>query len=98
MCGAIGGAIFIKLAPSFKQRSVGDEFKELGKDEAMIVLNGRYIDERAKLINGTIYISTELANSQINNRIFWDKYDNVMCLATKDGLIKVSAGRTTNYI
>ncbi|WP_026835227.1 glycosyl hydrolase family 18 protein [Eubacterium xylanophilum] len=92
VCGAIGGAIFIKLAPSFKQRSVGDEFKELGKDEAMIVLNGRYIDERAKLINGTIYISTELANSQINNRIFWDKYDNVMCLATNDGLIKVSAG------
>lgn len=95
--GAAGAIIFKKFAPSFTQRPMNEQYKELGKDEMLIVLNGRPIEVRGKLVNDVVYIPVDVAADSLNERIYWDSKESVLSLAMSDGLISVNAADSLRY-
>ncbi len=86
---ATGVLIFKKFAPSFTQRPMSEQYK-LGADEALLIINGKPAEEKGKIINGKMYVSVSVATEQMNERIYWDKKENILSLATSGGLISAS--------
>lgn len=84
-----GVLVFKKFAPSFTQRPMSEQYK-LGADEALLIINGKPAEEKAKIINGKMYVPVDLAKERMNERIYWDKKENILSLATSGGLISVS--------
>lgn len=92
LLAAVGIFVFKKFAPSFTQRPMSEQYADLGKDEALIVLNGYPNDEKAKMIGGKMYVPVSFAVENLNQRIYWDSKENILSLATSQGLIVVNGG------
>ncbi len=92
-----GILIFKKFAPSFTQRTMSEQYKELGKDEAMLIVNGFPSEEKGKVLNGSMYVPVKLATDLMNERIYWDAQEGVLSLATVQGLITVNGDGSTSY-
>lgn len=84
-----GALIFKKFAPSFTQRPMSEQYK-LGEDEALLIINGKPAEEKGKIINGKMYVPVSVATERMNERIYWDKKENILSLATSGGLISAS--------
>lgn len=84
-----GAIIFKKFAPSFTQRPMNEQYK-LGKDEALLIINGTVAEEKAKMINGNMYVPVSVATEQMNERIYWDSKEGILSLATSSGLISAN--------
>lgn len=93
LLAAAGIVVFKKFAPSFTQREMSEQYK-LGKDEAMLVINGYPVEEKGKIVNGKMYVPVSVAAEQMNERIYWDEKENILSLATSGGLITVGADST----
>lgn len=93
---AAGVIVFKKFAPSYTQRPMSEQYK-LGEDEALIILNGKPVEERGRLINNNVYIPVSLATASMNERIYWDDRENILSLATPAGLITVDAADSMHY-
>lgn len=91
-----GVIIFKKVAPSFTQRPMNEQYK-LGEEEALVVLNGRPVEERGRLINNVVYIPVSMASTSMNERIYWDDKENILSLATSGGLITIHADDSLRY-
>lgn len=93
---AAGVFIFKKFAPSFTQRPMSEQYK-MGKDEALLIINGRPVEEKGKLIGNVVYVPLSLAADAMNERIYWDDKENILSLAASDSLITVSAEDSLRY-
>lgn len=87
---ATGVFVFKKFAPSFTQKPMSEQYK-LGNDEAILVINGYPVEEKGKILNGRVYVPVSVATEQMNERIYWDEKENILSLATSQGLITASA-------
>lgn len=88
----IGMLAFRKYAPSFKQRSMSEQYQELGKEEALLIVNGVPAQERGKVLNDTMYVPLTMAIETMNERLYWDAKEEILSLATVQGLIMVKGG------
>lgn len=88
---AAGLLIFKKFAPSFTQKPMSEQYK-LGKDEVLLIINGKTAEEKGKIINDKNYVPVSVATERMNERIYWDAKENILSFATSNGLITVGAG------
>lgn len=93
---AAGVFIFKKFAPSFTQKPMSEQYK-MGKDEALLIINGKPLEEKGRLIGDVVYIPLALATDTMNERIYWDDKENILSLATSGGLITVNAEDSLRY-
>ncbi len=91
-----GVIIFKKFAPSYTVRPMNEQYK-LGQDETLVVINGRPIEDRGRIINGNVYVPVALATGMMNERIYMDEKENILSLATSGGLIQVNAADSLRY-
>lgn len=91
-----GVIVYKKFAPSTIQRPMSEQYK-LGAEESLIILNGKPVEEKGRLINGNIYVPVSVATSQMNERIYWDAKEDILSLATVGGLVSVSAADSLRY-
>lgn len=91
-----GVIVYKKFAPSSVQRPMSEQYK-LGPEEALVVLNGRPVEQRGRLINDIVYIPVSLATGSMNERIYWDDKEDILSLATSGGLITVTAADSLRY-
>lgn len=97
IAAAAGFIIYKRFAPSFVQRSMSEQYK-LGQDEALVILNGRPVEQRGRLINDVVYIPVSLASESMNERIYWDSEEDILSLVTSGGLITVNAQDSLRYM
>ncbi len=88
----IGALIFKKFAPSFTQRTMSEQYSELGKDEALMIINGFPTEDKGKVLNDAMYVPISLATNLMNERLYWDAKEKILSLATVQGLIQVQGG------
>ena len=93
---AAGMIVFKKFAPSFTQRPMSEQYK-IGKEEALLIINGKPVEERGKLVSGVVYVPVETAVVYMNERIYWDDKEDILCLATSGGLITVNMADSLRY-
>lgn len=91
-----GVIVYKKFAPSTIQRPMSEQYK-LGAEESLIILNGKPVEERGRLINGNAYIPVSVATSRMNERIYWDTKEDILSLATVGGLVSVNAADSLRY-
>lgn len=91
-----GVIVYKKFAPSTIQRPMSEQYK-LGAEETLIILNGKPVEERGRLINGNAYIPVSVATSRMNERIYWDGKEDILSLATVGGLVSVNAADSLRY-
>lgn len=93
---AVGMIVFKKFAPSFTQRPMSEQYK-IGKEEALLIINGKPVEARGKLVSGVVYVPVEIAAGYMNERIYWDDKEDILCLATSGGLITVNMADSLRY-
>lgn len=93
---AAGMIVFKKFAPSFTQRPMSEQYK-IGKEEALLIINGKPVEARGKLVSGVVYVPVEIAARDMNERIYWDDKEDILCLATSGGLITVNMADSLRY-
>ena len=93
---AVGMIVFKKFAPSFTQRPMSEQYK-IGKEEALLIINGKPVEARGKLVSGVVYVPVEIATGYMNERIYWDDKEDILCLATSGGLITVNMADSLRY-
>lgn len=94
--GAAGVIVYKKFAPSTTKRPMSEQYK-LSSEESLIILNGKPVEEKGRLINGNVYVPVSLATSRLNERIYWDDREDILSLATTGGLISVNAADSLRY-
>lgn len=95
VCGGV--IVYKKVAPSFTKRPMNEQYK-LAEGEALVILNGKPVEEKGRLINNIVYIPVSMASSSMNERIYWDDRENILSLATSGGLITIHADDSLHYM
>ena len=95
--GSAGVIIYKKFAPSSIQRPMSEQYK-LGQEEVLVILNGRPLEEKGRLIQDVVYVPVSLASDSMNERIYWDEKENILSLATSGGLVTVNTEDSMRYM
>lgn len=75
---AVGAILFKKFAPSYTQRTMEEQYKDLAKDETLICLDGFPLEEKGKNIGDTMYLPLDTVIDKMNERFYWDKKEQVL--------------------
>ncbi len=87
-----GRILYEKYSPS-KEMMDGSEYFELSDDEDMaIIYNDEILDDKAKLIDGHVYLNVETVYQYLNSRFYWDSTENLYLYALPTELVSVDAG------
>ena len=94
---AVGAILFKKFAPSYTQRTMEEQYKDLAKDETLICLDGFPLEEKGKIIGDTMYLPLDTVIDKMNERFYWDKKEQVLSFVSPVRGLMTVAPNTTTY-
>ena len=94
---AVGAILFKKFAPSYTQRTMEEQYKDLVKDETLICLDGFPLEEKGKIIGETMYLPLDTVIDKMNERFYWDKKEQVLSFVSPVRGLMTVAPNTTTY-
>ena len=94
---AVGAILFKKFAPSYTQRTMEEQYKDLAKDETLICLDGFPLEEKGKIIGETMYLPLDTVIDKMNERFYWDKKEQVLSFVSPVRGLMTVAPNTTTY-
>jgi len=81
-----------KYSPS-DERMDWKEYYSLGsEDEVAILLNDEVTELKGKMIDGEVYVDTDLLYDYLNSRFYWDAKENLLLYTTPTELITAEVG------
>lgn len=97
LVAATGAILFKKFAPSFTQRTMEEQYKDMAKEEVLICLDGFPMEEKGKIIGDAMYMPLDVVIDRMNQRFYWDSKEQILSFVSPvRGLVTVSAN-TTSY-
>ncbi|MBQ8184531.1 MAG: SH3 domain-containing protein [Lachnospiraceae bacterium] len=89
----IGISFLVKKYSSSKELVDYEEYFSIAEeDDVVILLGNEVLETKAKLIDGEVYIDTDLLYEGVNARFYWDSQENVLLYALPTELVTVPAG------
>ena len=93
-------SIIEKHTPSKKvmsQEDINARYGIAADTDVAIVLNGKIIaDERALYEGDKVYLRYEFVKANINDKFYWDNFENILSVTTPTDIIRSHVG-TTEY-
>ena len=72
-----GKFLYNKYSPS-KEMMDGNEYFGLSDDDSMaVIMNNELLEDKAKFIDGRVYLNVETVYQYINSRFYWDSTENL---------------------
>ena len=97
LVAATGAILFKKFSPSFTQRTMEEQYKDMAKEEVLICLDGFPMEENGKIIGDAMYRPLDVVIDRMNQRFYWDSKEQILSFVSPvRGLVTVSAN-TTSY-
>ena len=76
-----GKFLYNKYSPS-KEMMDGNEYFGLSDDDSMaVIMNNELLEDKAKFIDGRVYLNVETVYQYINSRFYWDSTENLYLYA-----------------
>ena len=89
-----GKFLYNKYSPS-KEMMDGNEYFGLSDDDSMaVIMNNELLEDKAKFIDGRVYLNVETVYQYINSRFYWDSTENLYLYALPTELVSVGVGST----
>lgn len=92
-------ALIMGIAFLVKKYSLSKEVVDYNKyynvgaeDEVAVIFGEELLDEKAKLIDGEVYVDTDFLYERLNPRFYWDFQENSLFYALPTELVTAAAG------
>lgn len=84
-----GKFLYNKYSPS-KEMMDGNEYFGLSDDDSMaVIMNNELLEDKAKFIDGRVYLNVETVYQYINSRFYWDSTENLYLYVLPTELVSV---------
>ncbi len=84
----------VKYMPSGKHMSAEDYFGVLGEDEAAVIVQDHVAQERALILDGSVYIDYTLVQRELNSRFHWDASAGLLLFTTAEQVFEFAPNST----
>lgn len=87
-----GKMLYQKYSPS-KEMADGNEYFALENEQDMaVIMNDEILEDKARLIDGRVYLNVETVYQYLNDRFYWDATENIYLYALPTELVSVEVG------
>jgi len=83
--------------PSEEVEDLNTYYSITSADDVAIVLNQELIDQKAKSMDGSVYVTYDMLH-ELNSRFYWDDNEQLLRYTTADASVTAYAGQTDYYI
>ncbi len=90
--------VISKYTPSDEREDLTTYYNISSDGDVAIVYNNSVLEDKAKLIDGNVYLSIGTIKNYINDRFYWDSNENKLLYTTANDLISVDAESADYYI
>ncbi len=91
----VGAILIKKYSPSREQKALTEYFGvEQGSTDVIVVLQDTISETRGKYIDGKYYLNINQVSQVLNERFYWDQYENTLIYTTSTDVIKAAVGET----
>lgn len=95
----VGASVLVRrYTPSKEYKDLNTYYGLSSNDEVAIVLNNEIMEEKAKVIDGKIYLDYNFVHDHLNQRFYWDHNENILLYATARELISAEADQNKYLI
>lgn len=99
LAGMGASALIRKYTPSKEHQDLNTYYGLSSKDEVAIVLNNEILEDKAKVVDGNIYLDYNFIHDKLNGRFYWDHNENILLYVTpKKELISAEADKNSYRI
>lgn len=85
----------MKFVPTSERMSAEDYFGTLAENEAAVVVSDHVAQERALILDGSVYIDYTLVQRELNSRFHWDASEGLLLFTTADQIFEIAPNGTT---
>ncbi len=78
----------VKYVPSGKHMSAEDYFGTLGENEAAVIVQDHMAQERALILDGSVYLDYTLVQRELNPRFHWDASVGLLLFTTAEQIFE----------
>lgn len=92
--GGVMGISFIvkRYSPSDERMDLKEYFSLNAEDEVAIILEDEKSELKGKMIDGEVYVDTDILYDYLNSRFYWDAQENLLLYTTPTELITAEVG------
>lgn len=93
----VGGAMVVRMlyekySPS-KEWADGNEYFNLDNEQEMaVIIDNELIEDKARFMDGRVYLHVETVYQYLNSRFYWDATENLYLYALPTELVSVGVG------
>jgi len=91
----VGMKVVEKYSYSKERADLTEYFKLSGENEAAILLQDEFLEEKALLLNGTCYLNYDTIKNYFNDRFYIDTVENLLIYTTPTDIISAPIEGTT---
>lgn len=81
-----------KYSPSDERMDWKEYYSLQNEDEVAILLNDEVTDLKGRMIDGQVYVNTDILYTYLNPRFYWDAKENLLLYTTPTELITAEVG------
>lgn len=81
-----------KYSPSKERADLNTYFSVSQEDEVAVILEDELTELKGKLIDGEVYVDTDILYDYLNSRFYWDAAENLLLYTTPTELITAQVG------
>jgi len=81
-----------KYSPSEERMDLKEYFSVEAEDEVAIILEDELTDLKGKMVDGEVYVDTDILYEYLNSRFYWDAHENLLLYTTPTELITAEVG------
>ncbi len=88
----VGKLLYDKYSPSKEMADLNEYFNLSDSKEMAILFNEEMLEEKARFMDGTVYLHVETVYQLLNSRFYWDETENLYLYALPTELVSVGVG------
>lgn len=81
------------MKPNMEMMSLSKYYNINKKDEVVLVYNSEVLDRRGLYFNNTVYVDYDFVHDYLNERLYYDKNENLMLYTTSNAVIEMHNGK-----
>lgn len=90
-------ALVKKYTPSKEKKDLKEYYNITTDDEAAIVLNNEILEQKAKYVDGHVFLEYTFLHDTLNSRFYWDYNEKILFYSTDSEIIS-AASDSTKYL
>ena len=95
---AAGRFLYQKYSPSKEMADLNEYFELSGDQDMAVIVNQENVGDKARFIDGKVYVHVDTVAEYIDDRYYWDATENLYLYALPKELVSVGVGSSSYTI